>query len=57
MPGEIVQTFKLAKQKREVEAAALVDYETFKLRTKASFHDVLMSAAETSNLDLIEWDE
>lgn len=56
MRGEAVRTFNILKRIRDVEAAELVDYKTFKLRTKASFADVLKSAAATSNFDLIEWD-
>jgi len=56
MPGEMVRTFNIAKRIRDVEAAELVDYETFKLRPKSSFHDVLMSAVKTRNFELIEWD-
>jgi hypothetical protein len=57
MPGETVRTFNIPKRIRDVEAADLVDYETFKLRTRAAFADVLKSAAETSKFDLIEWDD
>ncbi len=55
-PGETVRTFKILKRIRDLEAADLVDYKTFRLRTKPSFDGALKSVIATSNFDLVEWD-